>query len=107
MNRRSHLTRRSRREPDAIAFARDQRTRANEFANAVWQIVRHRGCRNQKFRREFPIPPYTADFCCIALKLIVEVDGEHHQTGIWSKEDTPCYAYRDTKCCEIQLVCGV
>ena len=26
------------------------------------------------------MPPYTADFCCVALKWIVEVDGEHHQT---------------------------
>ena len=79
MNR-SRRTRRSSRDPDAIAFARDQRVRANEFARDVWQIVRNRGCRNQKFRREYPIPPYTADFCCVALKLIVEVDGEHHQT---------------------------
>ncbi len=78
--RRSRRTRRSSRDPDAIAFARDQRVRANEFARDVWQIVRNRGCRNQKFRREYPIPPYTADFCCVALKLIVEVDGEHHQT---------------------------
>ena len=80
MNGRSRSTRRSRRDPDAIAFARDQRGRANEFAHAVWQIVRNRQCRNQKFRREYPIPPYTADFCCVALRLIVEVDGEHHQT---------------------------
>ena len=43
-------------------------------------MVRGRRCRNQKFRREYPIPPYTADFCCVALKLIVEIDGEHHQT---------------------------
>ena len=35
--------------------------------------------RWEKFRREYPIPPYTADFCCVALKLIVELDGEHHQ----------------------------
>ena len=80
MNGRSRSTRRSRRDPEAIAFARDQRGRANEFAHAVWQIVRNRQCRNQKFRRECPIPPYTADFCCVALRLIVEVDGEHHQT---------------------------
>ena len=71
---------RSPRNPDAIAFARDQRVQANEFAQGVWQIVRNRGCRNQKFRREYPIPPYTADFCCVALKLILEVDGEDHQT---------------------------
>jgi very-short-patch-repair endonuclease len=80
MMRRSRRTRRSSRDLDAIAFARDQRVRANEFARDVWQIVRNRGCRNQKFRREYPIPPYTADFCCVALKLIVEVDGEPHQT---------------------------
>jgi very-short-patch-repair endonuclease len=72
--------RRSQRDPKAIAFARDQGSHANEFATVRWQIVRNRGCRNQKFRREFPIPPYTADFCCVALKLIIEVDGEQHQT---------------------------
>ena len=33
-----------------------------------------------EFRREYPIPPYTADFCCVPLKLIVEVDGEHHHS---------------------------
>ena len=80
MNERSRSTRRSQRNPNAIAFARDQRGRATELAHAVWQIVRNRRCRNQKFRREYPIPPYTADFCCVALNLIVEVDGEHHQT---------------------------
>ena len=80
LNRRSRSTRRSQRDPDAIAFARDQRGRANEFAQAVWQIVRNRQCRGRKFRREYPIPPHTADFCCVALKLIVEVDGAHHLT---------------------------
>ena len=36
-------------------------------------------CR-QKFRREYPLPPYTADFCCVELKLILEVDGADHFT---------------------------
>ncbi len=53
---------------------------ANEFANSVWQMVRNRGCRGEKFRRESAIGEYTVDFCCVALKLIVEVDGEHHFT---------------------------
>ncbi len=43
-------------------------------------MVRDRRCQGQKFRREYPLPPYTADFCCPALKLIIEVDGESHQT---------------------------
>ena len=74
------MNRRPQRDHDAIRFARDQRATANEFAQDVWQLVRNRRCRNQKFRREYPIPPYTVDFCCVALKLIIEVDGEHPQT---------------------------
>ena len=67
-----------RRNPDATRFARDQRAMANEFARDVWQLVRNRRCRGEKFRREYTIGPYTVDFCCVALRLIVEVDGEHH-----------------------------
>ena len=70
------MNRRPRRDPEAIAFARD-----------VWQMLRNRRCRNQKFRREFPIPPYTVDSCCVALKLIVEVDGAHHQTDEGRRHD--------------------
>lgn len=50
---------------EAIDFARSQRQEANRFAWTVWQWLRNRKCLGQKFRREFPIPPYTADFCCL------------------------------------------
>ena len=53
----------------------------------MWQIVRNRGCRHQKFRREYPIPSYTADFCCVALKHILEVDGEQHHTDEGREHD--------------------
>lgn len=75
------------RSPEAIEFARLQRATANEFARAVWQMVRARRCRGQKFRREYPIPPYTVDFCCVELKLIIEVDGEHHFTDEGRRHD--------------------
>ncbi len=81
------MNRRSRRDTEAIAFARDQRARANEFAKDVWEMVRSRRCRGQKFRREYPIPPYTVDFCCVALKLVIEVDGDHHQTDEGRRRD--------------------
>lgn len=67
-----------RRNPEATAFARDQRATAKEFARDVWQMVRNRRCRGEKFRRKYSIGPYTVDFGCVALKSIVEVDGEHH-----------------------------
>ena len=76
----SRSTGRSQRDCDDIAFARDQRRRSHEFALGAGQIVRNRPCLKQRFRREYPIPPNTADFCCVVLKLIVEIDGEHHPT---------------------------
>jgi len=33
-----------------------------------------------KFRRQHPIHPYIADFACVACKLIIEIDGESHDT---------------------------
>ena len=30
------------------------------------------------FRRQVPIGPYVADFCCLGARLIVEVDGNQH-----------------------------
>ncbi|WP_390621088.1 endonuclease domain-containing protein [Stieleria neptunia] len=50
-------------------------------------MLRNRRCRNQKFRREYPIAPYTVDFCCVDLKLIIEVDGKPHQTNEGRQHD--------------------
>src|SRR5688572_28582056 len=80
--------RRSRaRSPNAIEFARSQRASGNEFASTVWQWVRNRHVCQQKFRREYPIPPYTADFCCVEWKLILEIDGPDHFTAAGQESD--------------------
>ena len=100
------MNRRSRRDPEAIAFARDQRVRANELAQDVWQMIRGRRYLGQKFRREHPIPPYTVDFCCVALKLIVEVDGEHHQTDEGRRHDRCRDQYLAEQGCEVVRIVG-
>jgi type I restriction enzyme R subunit len=41
-------------------------------------MLRGRRLSGLKFRRQFPITPFIADFCCFELKLIVELDGEVH-----------------------------
>ena len=87
MARRSRADHRSGRHSERIEFARDQRMQANEFAMDVWQMLRARRMRGEKFRREHPIPPYTVDFVCLRLKLVIEVDGEHHLTEVGKEAD--------------------
>ncbi len=62
-------------EQERISFARSQRRSSNEFADLMWQCLRNRQVLGKKFRREHSIPPYTVDFFCAELGLIVEVDG--------------------------------
>ncbi|TVQ01162.1 MAG: DUF559 domain-containing protein [Planctomycetaceae bacterium] len=64
------------RDPDPIGFAREQRQRANDFSNDVWQMVRGRRILGAKFRREHPLRPYTLDFVCLDLKCNVRVGGK-------------------------------
>ena len=76
-----------RRDPNRIQFARIQRRASNDFARTVWSWLRNRQMFGQKFRREYPIPPYTADFCCPELLLVIEVDGSGHLTDAGQEHD--------------------
>ncbi|WP_243652348.1 endonuclease domain-containing protein [Novosphingobium sp. PhB165] len=44
---------------------------------ALWQELRQRP-GGLKFRRQHPIGSYIADFCCLSIRLVVEVDGIVH-----------------------------
>ena len=46
----------------------------------LWQGLRLRP-QGLKFRRQHPIGPYVVDFCCLSLRLVVEVDGAVHEMG--------------------------
>ena len=48
----------------------------------LWRHLRGNQLGGAKFRRQHPIPPYIADFCCIDGKLIVELDGSQHTIAV-------------------------
>ena len=54
---------------------RRQQTPAEQV---LWRHLRGRRLCNIKFRRQFPIGPYFADFCSIERGVIVEIDGCQH-----------------------------
>jgi adenine-specific DNA-methyltransferase len=44
----------------------------------LWKALRNRTFGGYKFRRQQPLGPYIADFCCLAAKLVIEIDGGNH-----------------------------
>lgn len=61
----------------AARILRGQETPAEHL---LWDALRGRQLAGLKFRRQHPIGPFDADFCCPEQRLIVELDGEIHET---------------------------
>jgi very-short-patch-repair endonuclease len=62
--------------------ARSLRKSQTDVEQLLWKQLRNRNLSNHKFRRQFPIEPYIADFACLELKLIIELDGGQHANQI-------------------------
>jgi very-short-patch-repair endonuclease len=76
------------------ARARSLRHRQTEPEQKLWWHLRHRLPMQQShFRRQVPIGPYVADFCCLRAKLIVEVDGNQHSLDATIAHDARRTAY--------------
>jgi very-short-patch-repair endonuclease len=58
--------------------ARELRRNQTPYERDLWQLLRDRQLEGFKFRRQYPIDPYIADFACPAAKLIIELDGNSH-----------------------------
>lgn len=61
-----------------LEFSRKLRREMTDAENTLWLHLRAGRLDGMKFRRQHPIPPYIADFCCIDRRLIVELDGSQH-----------------------------
>ena len=54
----------------------------------MWSRLSHRQLAGYKFRRQFPIGPYFADFACLSARFVVEVDGAGHEDEERDKRKT-------------------
>jgi very-short-patch-repair endonuclease len=62
----------------SLTNSRRLRREMTDAEQAIWKLLRGRRFADLKFRRQFPIGPYVADFCCVERKLVVELDGGQH-----------------------------
>ena len=58
--------------------ARKLRREMTDAERKLRQYFRAARFDGVKFRRQHPIPPYIADFCCVSARLIIELDGSQH-----------------------------
>ena len=63
--------------PKSLARSRALRRDSTEAEKRLWSIVRNRNLDGCKFRRQVAIDSYVVDFCCIAERLIIELDEQH------------------------------
>jgi len=54
------------------------RNKSTSAEAALWNILKSRNIEGKKFRRQYSIGKYIADFCCPSEKLIIELDGAVH-----------------------------
>ncbi|SFU21075.1 Very-short-patch-repair endonuclease [Mesorhizobium sp. YR577] len=73
--------------------ARSLRLHGTKAESLLWYELRELRAHDLKFRRQAPIGPYIVDFLCPSVRLIVEVDGDLHETENGKRHDANRDAY--------------
>jgi very-short-patch-repair endonuclease len=73
----------------SIRRATAKRLRANTTPHerALWRALKEIPTDGTHFRRQAPIGPYVVDFLCPAKRLIIELDGGHHNDDETAQRD--------------------
>ena len=67
------------------------RANSTEAEKIIWEKIRNKQINKKKFRRQVSIGSYIADFYCPELRLVIEIDGNVHNSNYAKEYD----AYRD------------
>lgn len=67
--------------------ARALRKGSTDAEALLWARLRARQLGNFKFRRQHPVGRYFADFVCIEIGLVIELDGGQHAEGATGHHD--------------------
>jgi len=65
-----------------IGRARTLRQDATDVERQLWARLRNNRLEGYKFKRQYVIEGYIADFVCLTANLIVELDGVQHQEQV-------------------------
>ena len=67
-----------RNRPRTVKRAKELRRNLTEAEKLLWSKIRRDQIDGLPFRKQVPIGDYIADFACLPIKLVLEVDGGQH-----------------------------
>lgn len=71
----------------AFIKARLLRNKMTVAESTLWTYLQNKRFEGYKFRRQHPLHLYIVDFYCHELGLVIEIDGEYHETTEQQEED--------------------
>jgi very-short-patch-repair endonuclease len=63
---------------NATQRSRELCAQSSAAEQKLWRYLRRKAIHGHRFRHQLSLGPYFADFCCLAARLVVEVDGNQH-----------------------------
>jgi|SRR6476660_9393885 very-short-patch-repair endonuclease len=69
------------------AAARKLRANTTPHERMLWRALKELPLDGTHFRRQAPIGPYVVDFLCPAKRLVIELDGGHHNDDDHARRD--------------------
>ena len=73
--------------PIRRAAAKRLRANTTPHERTLWRALRELPIDGTHFRRQAPIGPYVVDFFCPAKRLVLELDGGHHNDDETAERD--------------------
>ncbi len=61
-----------------VSLARGLRSNSTDAERLLWNCLRSRAVEDLKFRRQYPVGDYIADFVCLEKHVVIELDGGQH-----------------------------
>ena len=73
--------------PELTERARRMRQEKTPAEDLLWQHLRSKRLTAARWRQQYPVGGYIADFYCARASLIVELDGAHHDWPEYLQSD--------------------
>jgi very-short-patch-repair endonuclease len=74
-------------KPSIFKLAKELRKTETEAEKILWAKLNKNQIYGLQFRRQHPINIFIADFYCVRIKLLIEVDGSIHEIAEYQEHD--------------------